>query len=243
MFLETADIETASIAYSSRFGGSTGKWFLKRQTEILMALMPTDCKTVLDVGGGHAQIAEPLCDAGFNVTVTGSSDECKLQLERILKEKANCSFVVADNINLPFNNQSFDVVTCFRLLPHCDRWHKLISELCRVSKNSVIVDYPALASINIFSEKFFKLKKKVEGNTRPFRVFSHKEIEAIFQQNGFFLHKRRGEFMLPMALHRAIRIKSLSQMLEFPFDLLRLTDIFGSPAIARMDRRENKEDA
>jgi ubiquinone/menaquinone biosynthesis C-methylase UbiE len=237
MFAETADIETASPAYATRFGGTTGRWFLERQTKLLLSLLPAGCRTVLDVGGGHGQVAFPLCKAGLRVTVTGSDEQCKMQIETLLKENSNCSFVVADNIKLPFPDKSFDIATSFRLLPHCGCWQKLISELCRVSKLSVIVDYPALSSVNIFAEKFFNLKKKIEGNTRHFRVFTHKEIEGSFRESGFFLKKRRGEFMFPMALHRAIRSKLLSQLFELPFNFFKLTDISGSPVIVRMDRK------
>ncbi len=61
MFEEHADIETATADYASRFSGEAGKYFLDQQTAITLQLLKDYPKArVLDVGGGLAQLAEPL---------------------------------------------------------------------------------------------------------------------------------------------------------------------------------------
>ncbi len=60
-FPETADIETSSDGYANRFGGKTGAWMLavqERVTKQLLRDVPASA-TVLDVGGGHGQLAIP----------------------------------------------------------------------------------------------------------------------------------------------------------------------------------------
>ena len=39
---------------------------------------------MLDVGGGHGQLAIPLCRAGYRVTVLGSDASCRRRLEALV---------------------------------------------------------------------------------------------------------------------------------------------------------------
>ena len=107
------------------------------------------------------------------------------RLNKFLKQNKSFKYKTCNLLNLPFENKSFDVVTCFRLLTHEDNWKVQISELCRVAKYSVIIDYPDIRSFNILYKLLFKIKKKYEGNTRTFRNFSRKELIEEFRKNGF----------------------------------------------------------
>ncbi len=231
-----ADIETASEGYAARFAGPVGAWMLAVQERAVRALLPAPPgPELLDVGGGHAQLAAPLCRAGYRVTVAGSADACRLRLEPLI-EAGRCSFLRADLLRLPVPDRSFDTALCFRLLPHCSDWPALVAELCRVSRRSVIVDYPTSQSVNRLAPLLFKAKQSVEGNTRPFRLFRHEEIEAAFARHGFEARRRTGQFVLPMALHRALRCRPLSAALErLACGLARR---WGSPVILEARRRE-----
>ncbi|HEX9203914.1 MAG TPA: class I SAM-dependent methyltransferase, partial [Vicinamibacteria bacterium] len=67
---EDADRETSSEEYARRFAGPLGAFFLEVQARTALELLrPWPGASVLDVGGGHAQIAGPLADAGHAVTV------------------------------------------------------------------------------------------------------------------------------------------------------------------------------
>ena len=70
----------------------------------------------------------------------------------------------------------------------------------------MVVDYPTRRSVNALSGPLFGLKQGVEGDTRPFTVFSDGEIEAAFGAHGFRPAARRPQFFLPMALYRALRL-------------------------------------
>lgn len=239
MFPETADIETASENYAQRFAGPIGQWLLEVQSKILLkCIRPEFGKVVLDVGGGHAQIARPLVANGYEVTVVGSANECSNRLSDLI-HSGRCKFVVGNLINLQFREESYDIVTCFRLIPHCDDWPKLISELCRVSRHVVIVDYPTNQSVNFLSPMFFKLKKQIEKNTRTFALFSHREIREEFAKHGFELEARYGEFFFPMVLHRMLKSPRVSGLLEGIARFLGLSYIFGSPVILLARRMYN----
>ncbi len=239
-FPETADIETSSDDYASRFSGPTGEWMLKVQEEIVLSfLRNTPGASVLDVGGGHGQLAGPLCRDGYPVTVLGSDESCRRRIAAIV-DSGKCVFKTGNVIGLPFADKSFDFVLCFRLVTHCGKWPKLIEELCRVAKCSVIIDYPTSQSLNKVSPALFSAKKKMEGNTRTWRLFRHDEINAEFARHGFAPSRRRGQFFLPMVLHRALKCRPLSQFLEACCRAVGLARGFGSPVIVEFQRAQKE---
>ena len=233
---ETADVETASDGYAARFAGPAGAWMLGVQERIVVHwLERRPGATVLDVGGGHGQLAGPLARAGFPVTVLGSAAVCGQRLQP--EVAVGCvRFVVGDLVALPFADRSFDVAVSIRLLPHCAQWPRLIAELCRVARQTVIVDYPTGQSLNFMSAALFGAKKKIEKNTRPFILFRHRAVAAEFARQGFAAAARQGEFFLPMVLHRVLKCPSLSAALEGVCGALGLKKMLGSPVLALFER-------
>jgi ubiquinone/menaquinone biosynthesis C-methylase UbiE len=235
---EDADVGTSSEDYARRFTGAVGRWFVETQTRITLGLLgalPVGA-SVLDVGGGHGQITPPLVEAGYEVTVAGSDPNCAARLQPWIST-GRCKFEVADLRTLPYSDRSFDAVVCLRLLPHSVDWRNLIKELCRVASRSVIVDYPSLRSANIVAARFFEIKRGVELNTRRFMTFSPDQIHGAFTTNGFVVRAEQPQFLLPMVLHRLANQSLLSKAAEVPGRWLGLTRRFGSPVIARADRR------
>jgi SAM-dependent methyltransferase len=235
---EDADIGTSSEDYARRFSDGVGRWFLETQTRLTLGLLrelPVGA-SILDVGGGHAQIAPPLIDVGYKITVVGSDPVCAARLEP-WTAGGRCRFEVADLLALPYPDQSFDAVVCFRLLPHSVSWNRLIGELCRVARRSVVLDYPSVRSANILSARLFTLKRSIELNTRKFMRVTPSEINTAFADHGFTVRKERPQFLLPMVLHRWARQAALSKVVEGPGRLLGLTRWLGSPIIVRADRR------
>lgn len=247
-FSETADIETSSDGYASRFCGATGQWFLQVQEQIVLAMlsgrlnggMPNTEQSLLDVGGGHGQLAYPLCRAGYRVTVVGSDQSCRKQISGLV-DSYQCSFRVGNLIALPFEERSFDVALCFRLLPHCAQWRKLIGELCRVAKRFVVADYPSVRSCNAIVPLVFGAKRKFEKNTREWTTFRNRDIRDEFARHGFSLESRKAQFLMPMVLHRILKARGLSAGMEAVFRAVGLTALFGSPVIVKM-RRDREGD-
>jgi hypothetical protein len=81
------------------------------------------------------------------------------------------------------------------------------------------------------------MKKKMEGNTRPFTLFSRREITEAVASCGFDRPQFRPEFLLPMVVHRKLQNKMISTLLENICRGCGLTALFGSPIIFRSDRR------
>lgn len=230
-FPETADIESASEDYAKRFSGAAGAWLLDIQSDRLRrCLKGLSNGTALDVGGGHGQTAPVLQQAGFEVTVTGSAACCAERVPDGIPTQ------VANHLELPYEDQSFDLVISFRLMTHCTRWPELIRELCRVAHHRVIIDYPSRVSVNFLADALFGLKKGFEKNTRTFRLFSHREIRDAFAREGFTV-VRRPQFFWPMVLHRMLKNPSLSRVLESIPRFLGLTHLFGSPVVLEAIRK------
>ena len=235
-FPETADIETSSENYASRFSGAVGEWFLKIQEKATLKMLKNHSgSTILDVGGGHGQTAPALVQNGYSVTVLGSDENCKNRIRTLLNQGL-CQFQVGNLIRLPYPDQSFDVVISYRLIPHVRRWQELIAELSRVAKRCVIIEFPSVYSVNVIVPLLFKFKKKLEGNTRPFTSFKESTLLKEFEQHHFFKSARFPEFFMPMVLHRVLKMPKFSALLENSFRLTGLTSILGSPIILRLDR-------
>jgi 2-polyprenyl-3-methyl-5-hydroxy-6-metoxy-1,4-benzoquinol methylase len=233
--MEDADVETASEGYALRFSGAVGAWFLDVQAAATLDLLRAfPGARVIDVGGGHGQLAGPLSRAGHDVTVIGSSEACRARVRPL--ESVGVRFQAADLLALPFGPRAFDVALAFRLLPHVAHWRALIAELCRVAARAVIVDYPSRRSVNAMAAPLFGMKKRVEGDTRPFAVFADAEIEDAFAGQQFRVAERRPQFAAPMALHRALRVAPLSRGLERLARGAGVTAWLGSPVIVRADR-------
>lgn len=233
---ETApDVVTASDDYASRFSGAIGKYFLDVQEEITLKLLyDLHHPKVLDVGGGHGQLALPLVERGYHVTVTGSTNECRTQLGPNLRTD-RLKYVTCSFFSLPFDNKEFDVVMAFRLLPHVKDWKRLIREMCRVSKRAVILDYPDKRSSNLLYDAFFSFKKKLEGNTRTFFLFTRRDVACELEENNFDPKVFKPEFFLPMVVHRTLKSVMISKTMEALARNLGLTSVFGSPIIVRGD--------
>jgi len=236
MYPETADIETSSDDYARRFSGKVGAWMLHLQEEVVAGwLKDRPGASVLDVGGGHNQLASPLARRGHPVTVLGSHDSCRRRLEGDLAA-GRLTFLTGNLVELPFADRSFDVAISIRLVPHCQQWQRLVGELCRVARQAVIVDYPTSQSVNALSGSMFGLKKSLEGNTRPYALFRHREIEEAFARFGFRPGRRQAQFLLPMVFHRTLRSRAASSTLERLFGAAGLTGRWGSPVLVEMVR-------
>lgn len=241
---EDADVESSSDVYARRFAGPVGQWFLELQArltlECLRGLPPG--ATLLDVGGGHAQLAPPLLDAGYEVTVVGSDASCGRRLAA-LTSAGRCRFEVADLLALPYRDQAFDAVVCYRLLAHSIDWRRLVGELCRVARHRVLVDYPARRSVNVASEALFRIKNSIErGTTRPFALYGRAEVARVFASAGFRVTEERPQFFLPMSLYRLAGSVGLARAVEGAARSVGVTGLLGSPVIARADRRPDAGD-
>ena len=237
----TPDVETAGADYARRFEGPVGEWFLQTQREAVTGFLRSQgatVSTVLEVGGGHGQLAPALLRQGYRVVVHGSSPSCHDRLRPYLSPPADVArgkgaaeFVASSLWQLPFPDQSYDAVIGVRLLAHVERWRELLEEMARVTRRFVIVDYPPLGSLNLLTPALFSVKKRFEGNTRPYFCYRTGELVAALEAAGLSVAEHQRQFSLPMGLHRKLGRPALSRRLESVTRATGLTGLIGSPAI------------
>jgi glycosyltransferase involved in cell wall biosynthesis/ubiquinone/menaquinone biosynthesis C-methylase UbiE len=229
------DIETAGEAYARRFSGPEGAYLLEIQAQTVQRLLSNTAITggrVLDVGGGHAQLTRLLLALGFEVWVQGSAPSCVQRLIPLMPEaQGRLHFVTSSLWALPFANRTFDLVVGIRLLAHVERWQALLSEMARVCRQGLLVEYPPIISANMLEPWLFALKQRIEGNTRRFRRYSKSEVTPVLHHLGLVEITERKQFLIPMVVHRALKRPGLSRQAEAWCGRLRLTDLLGSPAL------------
>ena len=230
------DVVTASEDYASRFHGDTGAWFLKVQEDAVCDVISEDRSiSILDVGGGHIQIAAPLAERGYRVTVQGSAAECRHRMDANPHTRG-CDFIMSPVAKLPVADRSYHTVLSFRLLAHYEDWPILVRELCRVADVAIIVDFPCVSALNFFGPLLFKFKKRIEKNTRHWQSFRQEDIINAFENHGFRKESVFKEFFLPMVFYRMLRSRAVTVALERIFRSIGLTRLFGSPVIVKFVR-------
>lgn len=234
---EWPDVETSSEDYDRRFVGALGKYLLDVQEQTTLKLLSDlpQGASVLEVGGGHAQLAGPIARQGRRVTVLGSSPVCSKKLAGEISAGV-VDFLAADFTRLPFPDRSFDAVVSIRMMAHVDHWPEFVSELCRVSRRAVVIDYPTFSSLNLLSLATFGMKRAIEKNTRTYRSFWPAEIRGSFKSNGFTKLKNAPQFVLPMAAHRMTGGSAVLRKIEDVSRACGLTHYVGNPVLVRADR-------
>lgn len=236
--LSCPDLETGSIRYARRFSGDAGAYLLGVQDRGLRRLVagaPVPLRNALDVGGGHGQLVAALLDMGMEATVLGSTPDCAEQLMQGAHAR-QVRYRAGPLLALPFDAHSFDLVASIRLLAHIDDPQKLIDQLCRVARHSVIVDYPTLMGINALSAATFPIKRLIEKDTRTYRSFRPGWIARAFRRNGFVPAASFKQFTAPMGLHR-LGGKPV-RMVEEGLRRIGVTALIGNPVLQRFDRGE-----
>src|SRR5512138_1446494 len=149
------DIDSSTEDYARRFAGPTGSWFLEVQERAALSLLqPWPGATVLDVGGGHGQLAGPLARRGYRVTVMGSDESCSTRIADLV-QTGLVRFTTGDLLRLPFPDRSFDLVVSFRILGHVPAWPELVAELTRVADKAVLLDFASTRSVNFLAPLLF----------------------------------------------------------------------------------------
>lgn len=125
--------------------------FHARLTELVKAQAP---ETLLDAGCGEGFTAETFLQAMLALQLTGfDPHEPSVELARMRNPRAE--FFVGDIYNIPFENDSFDVVCSFEVLEHLHDAPRALAELNRVARNAVVLSVP--------HEPFFCLANMARG--------------------------------------------------------------------------------
>ena len=238
---ETPDIETSSDDYAQRFAGPAGQFFLKTQEKAFQRVLPRrPVSTVLDVGGGHGQLVPIFLERNCELTVLGSDESTHRRVREAFPD-AKIIYDTGDVLNLPYEDNSFDIVVSVRLISHIEAWETLLKEFCRVARHSVLIDYPSWISMNALTPLLFPMKKSLEGNTRTYKSFFRWDISRELRLHDFKVSYTWNQFLLPMFLHRTLNGARWLQGVEHALRALGLTALLGSPVVMRADHTPRRK--
>ena len=136
--------------------------------------------SVLDVGCGPGVYCAELARRKFNVKGVDYSEG--------VIAKARCDFPeitfdVGSAYNLPYGDNSFDLVLCIGVLQCSYDADKILLELARTSKKYIIIS--TLLRQRKLLEPLRLLHKKLETDSWPTRDFHPSEIEEVLQNAGY----------------------------------------------------------
>ena len=110
--------------------------------------------------------------AGAEVTgVDASAQMLDVARERARAEGLAIDFREGDAHDLAFPDRSFDAAVSLRVLMHTPDWRRCLAELCRVARERVVFDYPALVSAAALQAAGRRVAAAIGSRTEAYRVF------------------------------------------------------------------------
>jgi ubiquinone/menaquinone biosynthesis C-methylase UbiE len=226
-----ADRAIAESFDEKRFGGPIGRVIADAQEAVIAGFLdPLSGKTVLDVGTGTGRAALALARRGARVTgVDASAEMLAVAVRRSQQAGLAVTFAQDDAHALHAEARSFDDAVCLRVLMHASDWRRCLAELCRVARQRIVFDYPALASVAALESYSRRVVKTCGFRVEPYRVFSDAQIKAALAANGFEMTHSHRQFVLPIALHKRVGSPALTARVERAFARTGVTSLVGSP--------------
>ncbi len=233
-----ADPATARSFDDRRFGGPIGEYVATSQALTLADFVGRiQHRRILDVGTGTGRAALLFAHGGADVTgVDASAEMLNVARARAEREAVAVRFQTGNAHKLEFTDRSFEVVVSLRVLMHTPEWRRVVSELCRVADQLVIVDYPSTRSAAVVESIARRLVHAAGLSKEPYRAFSDSAIDQAFERCGFRVRARQRQFVLPIAFHKLIGSRKFTMWCEGVFNRLGLRARIGSPVTIVAER-------
>ena len=226
-----ADPAMAASFDAKRFGGPIGQILLADQERVLAAFLgDVSGRRVLDMATGTGRAALALARRGARVTgVDASAEMLSVARTRAADAGLAIEFAEGDAHALAYPDSAFDAVVCLRMLMHVPDWRKALSELCRVSGNLLVFDYPALGSAAAVQAVWRRAALSLGRHVEAYRVFRHSDIARELERHGFRITAVHKQFVLPIALHKAVGSTAVTRGIEGMLAGVGMLRLAGSP--------------
>jgi len=233
-----ADPTTATSFDERRFGGPIGELVAADQAAVLAGFIgPLTGRSILDVGTGTGRAALLLARNGARVTGLDASEPMLVVArQRASQENLTIEFVAGDAHAIAFPDRAFDVAISLRVLMHTPDWRRAIAELCRVSRDRVVFDYPSARSAALAQSIARAALHRLGGRTEPYRVSTDPAIDRALAAADFRVVARQRQFVLPIAVHKAIGSRSFTEASERVLKRAGLLALAGSPVTLLAER-------
>ncbi|MFS8637195.1 MAG: class I SAM-dependent methyltransferase [Gemmatimonadota bacterium] len=223
---------------ADRFGGCFGRWLEEREVALYLALLDGHDGPILDAGAGTGKLTIPLARSGRSVVAADFSFE----MLSVAKEKAGRAepagaFVVSDAHALGFRDRAFACTVASRLLMHLPDWRRAVRELCRVTRDVLIVDFPPSNSFaRVESVWKRRIRRVSKGAHRGYATISPADLARELERHGFRVERVHRSFFLPVRAHRILDRPEASARIEALFERIGWTARLGSPVTVKARR-------
>ena len=167
--------------------------------------MLSNVSSVLDIPCGAGRATIMLAKSGFQATGADLGEGAVDFAQKALKN-ANLYAKIdkADIEKLFYKDNAFDAILCFRMFHHFpsdEIRSKVISELCRVAEQYVVISY---LSVFAFTSIRRKLVYQISGKKYIQHAISLKVLAQYFENNNFELIRDFAEMPFFHTLHLAV---------------------------------------
>ncbi len=168
-----------------------------------ITLLPKGC-SVLDVPCGNGRMTVQLARAGHRVTGVDLSDETlAFSRESLDAERLDADLVKSDIESLMFDDGAFDSAVCFRFfhhLPNDTVRRRVIDELCRVARHTILISYLSPWSPTMLKRR---IRYKMGGKKSKQYATSLAAMSDLFAPHGFRLTANFAQMRWVHSLHLA----------------------------------------
>lgn len=157
------------------------KRVLKLAKKLLGYIETGDETDFLEIGCGNGEVAKYIAKT-YRGSVTGIDvDPEQVKIARKNDDNIpHLKFVEADSTDLPFKDDSFDVVLSFGVLHHIDNWKGALEEIKRVLKSGGYFIYGDI----IYPKAITKMDSS-SGYSFGLTTVDMDEANAFLEENGF----------------------------------------------------------
>lgn len=226
------DTQCAADYDADRFGGAFGRYLEEQEVRLFEELVGAEARSILDAGAGTGKLSIRFLRDGRDVVSADFSQAmARVAREKVSSEGLPARFAITDVQRLCFRAGSFDSTVCSRVLMHVDDWRSGVAELCRVTRNTVVLDFPprfSAAGVDALRKRLFR--GRFGAYRQPYRTLAVGAVIKELAVHGFRVVDRRGTFVLPLAWHRKLDRPELSRRIEGVLAMLGLSRWLGAPA-------------
>lgn len=176
---------------SSDYSGKLGKYTEPMHNALIKELDGKNFKTLLDMGCGNGTFLSMVLNK-FNAEVSGIDISPGMieKSKELLDDRADLK--VGDSEDLPWNDGSFDIVTCIASFHHYPSPELVLKEIKRVLRPEGILMITDPFTPNNLLRFFLNLLIKF-SESGDVRIYSRKEIQELLEKCGFTLIKWKTE--------------------------------------------------
>ena len=193
--------EVGELYDARRFQSRTGRRFHNAETKTIHDLLDKaelsgPIRTAIDLPCGTGRISQIPAERGYDLVCADISlPMLKASRKKIVDLGRQAMFTGADIYKLPFQDNTFDCVSCIRLFQHLNEQESLgaLKELGRISSRYVIVNF-------MYASGYYRVMRTLRqkaGRYAPRYAVTRSFLNRVEPETGLKIHTAQ----LPQPLH------------------------------------------